>query len=201
MDLKVLVGLSVTVGAVVAGGVYNFIQSDTAIKMSVGSGFVADGLKLLNSYKSNIARWTISVGAGVGAALLVPTINWLVSKLLACLGVRYFVKKELTNLLPSMQESWEDALLANKVLKANPFNGASSIAYANRQGRDYVMVPKADHIKPEHITYVAPQGVEPGKHYVIYDQKGRLYSNEKGEVAILPVYFNFNRKGSRTTYI
>lgn len=81
MNSKVWFGLSVAAGAVVAGGVYNFLHSGTAMQMSVGDGFIAGGVSLLCDYaKSPVARWVISAAAGVATILLVPGISWFISR-------------------------------------------------------------------------------------------------------------------------
>lgn len=203
MNFKVLLGLSIAAGAVAAGGVYHFINSDTAVKMSVGHGLVASGVKLLNSYaKSDVARGAISAIAGVTTAFLVPTINYFVSKLFSYLGVRYFVKQELTKLLPQMRQTWKEALSSNKAPGPNLFTGADSIARTNSEGKEFVLVPNAKHIKPEKILYLDPKAVQSGVHYVIFDRTtGKVYSNEDGQVATLSIYYNFDPVGSRSTYL
>ena len=197
MDSKVLVGLSITVGAVLAGGIYS-----VAIQMSAGSGLVAGGVKLLNSFfTSEVARLAISAGVGAGAALLVPKIDWFVTKLFSRLEVHYFVKREVDQLTPRMKQAWLQARVFDAATpRFNVFSGASSIIYGTYDADDHVLVRKTEFIKPESVEYMAPKDVK-YNHHVIYDREGKLYSDRDGKVATLDSRYNYDREGSRRTYI
>lgn len=200
MDVKVLVGLSIAAGAVLAGGIYSV--SNAAIQMSAGSGLVAGGVKLLNSFvTSEVGRLAISAGAGAGAALLVPKIDWFVTKLFSRLDVHYFVKREVDQLTPRMKQAWLQACVFNVATpRYNGFSGAPSIIYGTYDADDHVLVRKTEFIKPEHVKYMAPKDVGFDRH-IIYDREGKLYSDSNGKVATLDSSYNYNREGSRLTYI
>lgn len=165
MDSKALIGLSVTVGAVVAGTVY------TAMQASAGGGLLAGSVG--NYAKSDVARWAISAGAGVAAALLIPTINWFVS------SFHGSAKSQLQLQRPNIEP---------KKIDLNSKGWETDVWFYDKSGQ----LSKIDHygqgVKSEWIVTLASGQDEKG-HDSVYDARGArlLDSSEK------PLFLDVNK--------